>query len=67
MMVKLGEADALVSGYSRSYPEVIKPVLKVIGKGKGVRKIAATNLMLTSKGPIFLSDTSLILILLTMI
>ena len=32
MMVKLGEADALVSGYSRSYPEVIKPVLKVIGK-----------------------------------
>ena len=59
MMVKLGEADALVSGYSRSYPEVIKPVLKVIGKGKGVRKIAATNLMLTSKGPIFLSDTSI--------
>ena len=59
MMVKLGEADALVSGYSRSYPEVIKPILKVIGKGKGVRKIAATNLMLTSKGPIFLSDTSI--------
>ena len=59
MMVKLGEAAALVSGYSRSYPEVIKPVLKVIGKGKGVRKIAATNLMLTSKGPIFLSDTSI--------
>ena len=59
MMFKLGEADALVSGYSRSYPEVIKPILKVIGKGKGVRKIAATNLMLTSKGPIFLSDTSI--------
>ena len=59
MMVKLGEADALVSGYSRSYPEVIKPILKVIGKGKGVRKIAATNLMLTSKGPIFLADTSI--------
>ena len=59
MMVKLGEANGLVSGYSRSYPEVIKPILKVIGKGKGVRKIAATNLMLTSKGPIFLSDTSI--------
>ena len=59
MMVKLGEADALISGYSRSYPEVVKPILKVIGKAKGVRKIAATNLMLTSKGPIFLSDTSI--------
>ncbi len=59
MMVKQGEADALVSGYSRSYPEVIKPILKVIGKARGVRKIAATNLMITSKGPIFLSDTSI--------
>ena len=59
MMVKHGEVDALISGYSRSYPEVVKPILKVIGKAKGVRKIAATNLMLTSKGPIFLSDTSI--------
>ena len=59
MMVKTGKADALISGYSRSYPEVVKPILKVIGKAKGVRKIAATNLMLTSKGPIFLSDTSI--------
>ena len=59
MMVKLGEADALISGYSRSYPEVVKPILKVIGKADGVRKVAATNLMITSKGPIFLADTSI--------
>ena len=37
MMVKVAEADALISGYSRSYPEVVKPILKVIGKAKGVR------------------------------
>tara|TARA_B100001939_G_scaffold241683_1_gene209075 strand:- start:810 stop:2165 length:1356 start_codon:yes stop_codon:yes gene_type:complete len=59
MMVKQGFADAFISGYSRSYPEVIKPVLKIIGKEEGVRKVAATNLMITSKGPIFLSDTSI--------
>ena len=59
MMVKLGEADALISGYSRSYPEVVKPILKVIGKAQGVRKVAAANLMITSKGPIFLADTSI--------
>tara|TARA_B100001057_G_scaffold493628_1_gene588491 strand:- start:623 stop:2893 length:2271 start_codon:yes stop_codon:yes gene_type:complete len=59
MMVKLGEADALISGYSRSYPDVIKPILKVIGKSKGVRKVAATNLMITSNGPLFLADTSI--------
>jgi len=59
MMVKIGEADALISGFSRSYPEVIKPILKVIGKSEGVRRVAATNLMITSKGPIFLADTSI--------
>ena len=59
MMVKIGEADALISGFSRSYPEVIKPILKVIGKSEGVRRVAAANLMITSKGPIFLADTSI--------
>ncbi|MFD0761866.1 NADP-dependent malic enzyme [Lutibacter aestuarii] len=59
MMVNEGEADALVTGYSRSYPTVVKPMLELIGKQKGVSKIAATNIMLTSRGPIFFSDTAI--------
>ncbi|MBS3737815.1 NADP-dependent malic enzyme [Mesohalobacter halotolerans] len=59
MMVVEGDADALLSGYSRSYPKVLKPILEIIGKEKGVNKIAATNLMNTAKGPIFISDTSI--------
>jgi len=59
MMVNEGEADALVTGYSRSYPTVVKPMLELIGKQKGVGKIAATNIMLTSRGPIFFSDTAI--------
>ncbi|MDG1760590.1 MAG: NADP-dependent malic enzyme [Flavobacteriaceae bacterium] len=59
MMVNLGDADALVSGYSRSYPTVFKPMVELIGTAKGVSKVATTNLMLTNKGPIFLSDTSI--------
>tara|TARA_B100001057_G_scaffold90372_1_gene86594 strand:+ start:7163 stop:9430 length:2268 start_codon:yes stop_codon:yes gene_type:complete len=59
MMVKNGDADGMLSGYSRNYPAVIKPILEVIGPAKGVRRVAATNLMLTKRGPIFLSDTSL--------
>lgn len=58
MMVNLGDADALITGYSRSYPSVLKPMLEVIGKIDGVDKVAATNLMITKRGPIFLSDTS---------
>ena len=59
MMVKNGDADAMLSGYSRNYASVIKPVLEVVGKDKGVSKIAATKMILTDRGPIFLSDTSI--------
>lgn len=59
MMVNEGEADALVTGYSRSYPTVVKPMIELIGKQKGVKRIAATNIMLTQKGPIFFSDTAI--------
>ena len=59
MMVNEGDADALISGYSRSYPTVVKPILELIGLDKGVTRIATTNLMMTQRGPIFLSDTSI--------
>jgi malate dehydrogenase (oxaloacetate-decarboxylating)(NADP+) len=59
MMVKNGDADAMISGYSRSYPTVVKPILETIAKAKGVNRVAATNLMLTKSGPLFLSDTTI--------
>jgi malate dehydrogenase (oxaloacetate-decarboxylating)(NADP+) len=59
MMVNEGEADALVTGYSRSYPTSAKPMLELIGKDNGVERIAATNIMMTQRGPIFMSDTAL--------
>lgn len=59
MMVNEGEADAVVSGYSRSYPTVAKPMMQLIGKAPGISLIATTNMMLTSRGPMFLSDTAI--------
>jgi len=59
MMVNVGDADALLSGYSRAYPTVVKPMLELIGMGKGIDRVAATNLMNTSRGPLFISDTSI--------
>jgi malate dehydrogenase (oxaloacetate-decarboxylating)(NADP+) len=59
MMVNTKEADALITGYSRPYPSVVKPILELIEKDKGVSKIAACNLMLTKQGPIFLADTTI--------
>ena len=58
MMVNEGEADALVTGYSRSYPSVAKPIIELIGKSEGVEKVAATNIMMTARGPMFFSDTA---------
>jgi malate dehydrogenase (oxaloacetate-decarboxylating)(NADP+) len=59
MMVNEGEADAMVTGYSRSYPSVVKPIMELIDKGPGVTRIATTNMMMTSRGPMFLSDTAI--------
>ena len=59
MMVNSGEADALITGYSRSYPSVVKPMLELIEKEKGITRVAATNLMLTKQGPMFLADTTI--------
>ena len=59
MMVKNGDADAMLSGYSRNYRSVVKPILETISKAKGVSKVAATNLMLTKSGPLFLTDTTI--------
>lgn len=59
MMLNVGDADTMISGYSRSYPSVVRPVLETIGRFEGVNKVATTNLMLTKRGPLFLSDTSI--------
>ena len=59
MMVNEGEADALVTGYSRSYPSVVKPMLQLIDKAQGASLIATTNMMMTTRGPMFLSDTAI--------
>ncbi|MEP3838284.1 MAG: NADP-dependent malic enzyme [Algibacter sp.] len=59
MMVNEGDADAVVSGYSRNYPTVLKPMLELIGLMPGVSRAATTNLMMTKRGPLFLSDTSI--------
>lgn len=59
MMVNEGEADALVSGYSRSYPTVVKPMMQLIGKAPGISLIATTNMMMTNRGAMFLSDTAI--------
>ncbi|NNC69375.1 MAG: NADP-dependent malic enzyme [Flavobacteriaceae bacterium] len=59
MMVNEKEADALITGYTRNYASVIRPILELVGMTEGVSRIAAANLMLTKRGPMFLADTTI--------
>ncbi|WP_289061524.1 NADP-dependent malic enzyme [uncultured Zobellia sp.] len=59
MMVLEGDADGMISGYSRAYPTVVKPILEVIGRASNVKKVSTVNIMITDRGPLFLADTSI--------
>jgi malate dehydrogenase (oxaloacetate-decarboxylating)(NADP+) len=58
MMVETGEADAMISGLTKNYPDTIRPAIQIIGVEPGVKKIAGMYLLLTKKGPLFLADTT---------
>lgn len=58
MMVETGDADAMISGLSKNYPDTIRPAIQIIGTEDDVKKIAGMYIMLTKKGPLFLADTT---------
>ena len=58
MLLEHGEADCMISGLSRNYPDTIRPALHIIGTEPGVKKIAGMYIMFTKRGPLFLADTT---------
>jgi malate dehydrogenase (oxaloacetate-decarboxylating)(NADP+) len=58
MMVETGEADALISGLTRKYPDTIRPALQVIGMEEGAKRVAGMYIIETKRGPLFLADTT---------
>ncbi len=50
MMVETGEADGMISGLTRNYPETIRPALQVIGTEDNVKKIAGMYLLAHQEG-----------------
>jgi malate dehydrogenase (oxaloacetate-decarboxylating)(NADP+) len=59
MMVRMGDADAIVSGVTRNYPDTIRPALQVIGVREGIHKVSGIYLFITRKGDLyFLADAT---------
>ncbi len=59
MMVEMGDADAMISGLTRNYRDVVRPAIQVIGLQKDVNTVAGVYILNTKRGPIFLADTTI--------
>jgi malate dehydrogenase (oxaloacetate-decarboxylating)(NADP+) len=59
LMLHMGEADALVSGVTRHFPDVIRPALQIVRMREGLHKVSGCYAMITRAGDLyFLADTS---------
>jgi malate dehydrogenase (oxaloacetate-decarboxylating)(NADP+) len=58
MMVNAGEADGLVCGLNRSYPETIRPALQVIGLRKGITRTAGVYCMVLKDRVLVVADAT---------
>jgi malate dehydrogenase (oxaloacetate-decarboxylating)(NADP+) len=57
LMVKRGEADALLCGIVGKYNGKLKHVLDVLGLDPTVKSLSAMSAVITQKGPFFFTDT----------
>ena len=59
MMVRMGDADALVSGVTQHFPDTIRPALQIVRIREGLHRVSGCYAMITRKGEVFfLADTS---------
>ena len=59
MMVEMGDADAMISGATRNYKDVVRPAIQTIGLQKDVNIVAGLYILMTKRGPLFLADTTI--------
>lgn len=59
MMVHMEDADALVSGVTQHFPEIIRPALQIVRMREGLHKVSICYPMIMRSGNLyFLADTS---------
>lgn len=57
LMVHLGDADALIGGIEGRFHRQIQHIENVVGRRRGVRNLAAMNVLVLPRGTFFLCDT----------
>lgn len=61
LLLHLGYADAIVCGTIGRFDRHLKYVMDILGKRKGVKTVAAMNMLITSKATVFIADTNVTL------
>jgi len=58
MMLHAGEADGLVCGVNRSYPDTIRPALQIIGLRKGITRTAGVYCVVLKDRVLVIADAT---------
>ncbi|PLX98533.1 MAG: NADP-dependent malic enzyme [Desulfuromonas sp.] len=58
LMLREGDADAMLSGINHHYPETIKPALEIIGKHSQLSKVHGMYMMVFKKKVVFIADAT---------
>lgn len=58
MMVHLGDADGMISGYTAHYPDTIRPALEILGHDPRFKKVSGLYIMNLKNQTYFLADTT---------
>ena len=58
MMVETGDADALISGLTTSYPNTIRPALQCVGIKEGLKVVSGLYIVIAKQDVYFFADTT---------
>jgi malate dehydrogenase (oxaloacetate-decarboxylating)(NADP+) len=58
MMVREGDADAVISGVTRHYPDTIRPILQVLGARESGKRVAGVYLLTFRNRSFFIADAA---------
>jgi len=58
MMLKMGEADALISGLVHNYPNTIRPALETIGVEDDAKVVSGMHIVINNRKTYFFADTT---------
>ena len=59
MMVVQGDADAMITGLTRSYRSSVSPAIRIVGLEKDVNTVSGMYILNSKRGPLFLADTTI--------